>query len=362
MKILIVSSKFSYGKGNYGGVNKMLLWLGNTLAEDPYYSITFCTIYDKERSERISPIAKSVELNVQYHQSFVKRNLHFFTCAATRIKKVLKNGNYDYVVSFDGMAFYPLLYYRKRFKYTFVVSERADPNYDHSFFSSLKRKLYKNVGVLVCQTDGAKNCFSDKIQLKTIVIPNPVSIPETKWNRAYTRHSIACVGRLHVWQKRQDTLIKAFKSFSKTYPDYILNLYGSGPDEKKLKLMVKVNGIEDKVIFHGETNNVQEKLLNDEIFTLTSDFEGIPNALLEAMALGMPVISTKCSPGGAELLINDHKNGLLVDCNDVYSLSKALCEMVADKEKAELYGVAARESVRRFSPDIIIKKWKEVFR
>lgn len=361
MKLLIVSSKFSYGRGNYGGVNKMLLWLGNTLAMDPNYNVTFCTIYDKERSERICPEAKSIELSVQYHKSFARRNIYFFTYAFRRIKHLLKRGNYDYVVSFDGMAFYPLLYYMNRFKYTFVVSERADPNYDHSFFSSLKRKLYRYVGVLVCQTEGAKRCFSDRIQSKSIVIPNPISIPTNKWKRG-TIHSIACVGRLHIWQKRQDVLIRAFESFNKTYPEYVLNLYGSGPDEGELRSLAKENGLEEKVIFHGEIKNVQEKLLNNEIFALTSDFEGIPNALLEAMALGMPVISTKCSPGGAELLIKDHENGLLVNCDDVTSLSSALCEMASNIEMAEKYGASARESVKSFSPETIIKQWKEIFR
>lgn len=356
----MVSSGLTYRAINYGGVNKMFLWLGNCLSHNGY-EVTFCCIHDRKRSDKIDANVKSIELAVPTYSSFVKNHILFFYHATSALNKVLKNEKYDYVLNFDGMAFYILLYLKIYHPFRFIVSERADPNYNHSKLARLKRFLYRYVDILVCQTEGAKKCFPKVIQSKSIVIPNPIYIPNEKWQREKVNPSIANVGRLHIWQKRQDVLIKAFSFIHKSYPKYELNLYGSGPDEEKLRQLAKEYGIEKVVFFHGEIKNVQEQLLFNEIFVLTSDFEGIPNALLEAMALGMPVISTKCSPGGAELLINDHENGLLVDCDDVHSLYRAFCEMVTKKEMADMFGVAARESVRRFSPEIIIRQWIDVF-
>ena len=355
----MVNNGFTYRTINYGGVNKMFLWLGNALANEGY-KITFCCIHDTEKSDRISANANSIELAVPAYTSYFRKHLSFLYHATKELNKVIKNGKYDYVMNFDGMAFYVLLFLRLFHSFKFVVSERADPNYNQSGLASIKRKLYRYVDILVCQTEGAKGYFSMKIQRKSTVIPNPVDIPREEWNISATKKEIAHVARLHIWQKRQDVLLHAFADFINKHPDYKLNIYGGGPDEEKLQSLAKELNILHNVIFHGNTKDVKEKLLRNEMFVLSSDFEGMPNALMEAMALGMPVVSTKCSPGGAEALISNGENGLLVECGDSQGLCKALCDMVENNEQKLNMAKQARLSMKDYEPKQIISLWEQI--
>ena len=135
-----------------------------------------------------------------------------------------------------------------------------------------------------------------------------------------------------------------------------LHLYGDGDDETKLKEMAIG---QERIVFEGVTNNVVEAIQNARIFVLSSDFEGIPNALIEAMSLGVPCVSTKCSPGGAELLIEDGKSGLLTPLGDVKALASAMKRFVDNQEEAEQMGQNATSIVEKFSEDKIFNLWNK---
>ena len=360
-KILIVYTRFNYGEVTYGGLSKMLLWLGNNVATNGH-DVTFCTVYDKTPTSRILCPAKSITLGVKYYTNFLMRNSTIFIQVMYLLAREMRKGRYDYVISFGDITFHNCLFLRKFFKYKFIVSERADPNFDHSSFGRLKRKNYKFVDTLVCQTEGAKKFFSRDIQKISCVIPNPIDIPNIKWDRRNTKKEIACVGRIHFWQKRQDVLVDAFEQFHKVHSDYRLNIYGGGEDINRLKDLIIENCLNEFIVVHGSVNNVREKLLENEVFVLTSAFEGIPNALLEAMSLGMPVVSTKCSPGGAEFLITHGVNGLLAECNNPDDISSKLCQIIENPQEADAMAASARISLERFSSSNIIKLWKKIFK
>lgn len=339
----------------------MITWLGNSLASEGL-DITFCSCYGSERADSFSPVAKSVALNIPNHSNFIIRNYRFFKCCYQKLKDIFEEKKYDYVVSFGETSYFVLLALRKKYGYKIVVSERLDPNISNGFFDTMRRKCYRYTDLLVCQSEGAKNCFNERIQKKTVVITNPISLPKERWQRELVGKTIATSGRLTIGQKRQDVLIKAFAMFHVSYPDYILNIYGDGPDKQKLESLSEENDIKDYIKFMGSVKDVQKRLLSDEVFVLTSDYEGVPNALLEAMALGMPVISTKCSPGGAEMLIDNENNGLLVECGDAEGLSKAMEKMVNNKEAADVMAVNARLSVMKYDPQSIIKQWLHIMK
>lgn len=157
-------------------------------------------------------------------------------------------------------------------------------------------------------------------------------------------------------QKRQDLLIEAFKKLSNEYPEYILEFYGSGEDERAIQELI---GQRKNIKLCGMTRNVAEAIQNAAMFVLTSDYEGIPNALLEAMSIGVPCISTDCSPGGAAMLIENGINGLLVNQGDVVGLYNAMKYYAKNPHIAETMGAKGTEVCDRFSEEIISELWRE---
>lgn len=167
---------------------------------------------------------------------------------------------------------------------------------------------------------------------------------------------IVCVARLDIKQKRQDLLINAFNIISNKYPEYKLKLYGDGfaYDEKKLKEKASDNS---NIIFMGATTDVSSAIQNAAFFVLSSDYEGIPKALLEAMSIGVPCISTDCSPGGAAMLIQNKKNGLLVPRNNANALADAMEYIICHPVEAELMGKNGMYVCDAFSEKKISEKW-----
>ena len=360
-KILIVEGRLSSGSNTYAGKQKMVQWLGNIMSIRNH-DITFCTVYDNYKSEKMYECTTCIPLRMHYYRSFAIRNIVFFCVFPFKIFKILKHKQYNYIISFGDTSYFILVWMCKIFHYKLIVSERNDPYHYSSILDKWKRGLYKYSWRIVFQTDGAKNYFKTDVQNKSIVIPNPVIIPATKWEITNSNKEIACVGRIHFWQKRQDLICYAFANVCYSFPDWKLNFYGSGPDSDKLKQLIIKLGIENKVTLHGAVKDINEKLLKNRIFVLPSDFEGIPNALLEAMALGMPVIATDCSPGGARLLINNGQNGLLVPINDKLALSEALKELMSCSEnRLKFLGDNARVSVSYFNEDSIADQWDSIF-
>lgn len=359
-RILIAESRLSSGKYTYAGKEKMVQWLGNGLAE-LNHEVTFCTSYDSLKSPKMSEKVSFIPLKMHYYSSFLKRNFTFFTIYPFKIAKILHRNRFDYVVSFGDTSYFILLLLKRFFAYKLIVSERGDPYYNISILDKIRRSLYRKADYLVFQTKGAQSFFGSKVINKSVVIPNPISIPSEKWTLSGAMNSIASVGRIDFLQKRQDLLCKAFAEVLKKHPLWKLNIYGSGKDMEELKSLIKNLGIEDEVVLHGAVNNINEALLTNKVFVLSSDFEGIPNSLLEAMALGMPVISTDCSPGGAAMLIQTNTNGILVDRGDIKGLSSSICKLIDQPDIAVEMGRKARACMSQYSEAKIINEWNRIF-
>ena len=355
-KILLVYHALSSGEFSYAGMEKMLVWLGNSLA-DYDYDVTFCTLFDKERCSRYTNKAKSIELGLEYHNSFIRRNLITFVIGSSKLNSVLKN-KYDVVVNFGDTVFFLALMFKPIYHYKLITSERGDPNNNADFLEKLRRKLIKFSDRVVFQTVGACHFFPDTVRSKSSIIANPIVIPQEFWCQNNAKKRIAFIGRIDFWQKRLDVLLDAFCIVHRKYPDYMLDVCGSGEGFERLKALVCKLNLVDSVVLHGAVQNVKQIMMQDEIFVLTSDFEGIPNALLEAMAIGMPVVSTDCSPGGAALLIENGINGILVPCADICGIADGICQIIENREFAKKIGAYARESMSRFTPEKIIGEWQ----
>ena len=165
------------------------------------------------------------------------------------------------------------------------------------------------------------------------------------------------VGRLHP-QKNQAMLIRAFAEFLKDHPGYTLSLYGEGELEAELKELAAGLGVEKSVIFHGNIENIHPEIADAEMFILPSDYEGLSNALLEAMMMGIPCISTACE--GSTDVIRTGENGLLVPVGDETALLDAMCRLADDKALRERIGKEGRKTGEGFRKEAVVEKWIEV--
>jgi len=215
------------------------------------------------------------------------------------------------------------------------VSERNNPWVmpDVKITRLLRKVAYPFAKGIVFQTEMAKSFFSPYIQKKGIVLQNPVDasrIPEPYTGER--KKVFAAVGRLEP-QKNFTMLIKAFSKFYKEEKDYKLVIYGEGRERRSIENLIRELHLENTVLLPGRNKDVLNCIRDCAAFILSSDYEGMPNALIEAMCMGMPVISTDCPSGGPRELINNGENGLLVQVNDVEDMVKAMKKIIINNEE-----------------------------
>ena len=218
-----------------------------------------------------------------------------------------------------------------------VVSERNDPwRMPYKKSTRLLRKLlYPFADGLIFQTKEASMFFSSRLREKGAVLKNPFDssiINEIDNNNIDNNKDniIIGAGRLEK-QKNFALLIEAFELFSREYPDFKLHIYGNGSLKRDLENLAKEKNIGDKVILPGSVKNLSKRIANARVFVLSSDYEGVPNVLIEAMAIGTPCIATNCSPGGAASLISNGENGFLIACGDKIAMYNKM-KLIVDNE------------------------------
>lgn len=237
-----------------------------------------------------------------------------------------------------------------------IVSERNDPN--KCGYPQIRNVLYRLADGFVFQTKEAAECFADNIVKKCQVIPNPVkdNLPEPFVGER--KKEIVAVGRLEL-QKNHRLLLQAFADFHRNHTDYKLVLFGKGELQEELQKLAEQENIQDAVLFAGFAKDVAERIRDAAAYVLSSDYEGISNSLMEAMAIGMPVISTDCPIGGSALLIQNEVNGILVPIGDRAALAAMMARMVDNKEEAAKMAKQASKVREQYSAEKICDKWVE---
>ncbi len=350
--LLFVTSSLSYG-----GAAKVLCFVATSLGEMGYdVHIANIMSTDTKVEQKLPDY-----ITVHAASSDMRRGVRRLNQLA-KVTKIAKNIGADVII---GFTYYPNLIASivgKKLQIKSIISERGDPytTIGNDVASKLLLSVINSASGAVFQTDGAMQFYGRKLRERGRVIPNPIFLPAEgvpERNTLKIKKTVVSVGRLHNAQKRCDVMIKAFSLFSETHPEYVLRLIGDGPDERAIRDLCRDLKIEDKVCFEGKSKQPMKDIVNDGMFLITSDYEGISNALLEAMAVGLPCVSTDHSPGGGRFLITNRKNGLLAPTGNIEKLAEAMCLFAEDKSFAESCGRKAKEVTTRFAPEKIIEEW-----
>jgi glycosyltransferase involved in cell wall biosynthesis len=341
---------------NYGGAPKIMAFLANKLALDEF-EVFLLTYENSNAFQKLSSEVKHIYFSPSSRSIFAIRRVQ----QILKVRNVIRQIKPDVIISF---LIYPniiSIIASKGLKSKIIISERGDPNELHGWFPKLRDFIYNFADGYVFQTAAAKNYFNQHIQKNAVVIPNPAyisKIPE-KW-RGIRENSIVHVGRFELLQKRQDLLIHAFKKIANKYPDLKLIFFGDGDDEQQIKKCAVEAGLSDRIIFAGCVENIPEVIKKAKIFVLPSDHEGFPNALIEAMSIGLPCIATNSPPGAVAELIRNMENGILVNTNDVEALANAMELVLSNPDFAEHISENALKINTELDPELIISLWKNL--
>lgn len=349
----------TYGM-KFGGAEKVIATVANSLVSRG----NTCNIITLINDECVYDLHKDIKVIPMLNKGGKPVGLDKFT-AYRSLRAKVKALNPDVVIimpeEISAKAVPSLL----GIKAKIVVSERNNPWImpNNKLNRALRKVFYPFVDGIIFQTQMASEFFSGILRKKGTIILNPLDtsrIPSKEPVQVRNK-TVVSVGRLAP-QKNHKLLIDSFRDFYRFYDDYKLLIYGDGPLKNELMEHARANLYPDSYEFCGATNNVLEEIYDAGMFVMTSDYEGLPNALMEAMACGIPCISTDCPSGGPKSLIENRVNGILCKVGDRPSLVKAMCSIADEPDNAKQLGYRAMEIKTIADPEIITQEWEDYLR
>lgn len=274
------------------------------------------------------------------------------------MRKVFKENRNSIIISFGpGTSFFTVVA-DLFLHHHLIMSERSDPAAcGHPF---LRNCVYAQAKNIVFQTKEAKGCFPSYIQKKGVVIANPISGNIPNVSMAQREKTIVAVGRLEK-EKNYPMLLHAFAMFHESHPEYTLHIYGEGSLKQELQIIAKELQISQCVVWEGFCKDVLYRIKDAGMYVLSSDYEGVSNALLEAMAMRLPVIATDCPIGGSAFCIQNDRNGLLVPVGNEKCMASAMTELADNRQKAEMLAEEAAKAREMFSEQKVAAMWRQLF-
>ena len=328
------------------------------------HSVTMVTDYSSSNDFVLDAGIQRVIFDGEFTGSNREGRLQRTISRILKLRKLCRQEQADVLISFMEDINSRALLATRGLKTKNLISVRVDPK--QLLKSRTKRAqfklLYPMADGCVFQTETAKQAMPANLHKKSRVIFNPVSdVFYSTHGRPGSQKRVVTCGRL-TKQKRFDVLIDAFSKVCDEFPDYRLEIYGIGRDEEKLQKQIDALGRNGRITLMGRCNDVPNAIKDAGLFVLSSDYEGLPNALMEAMALSLPVISTDCGGGGARALIDDGIDGMIVPCGDVDALADAIRKNLADPEGAKRRGQAAGEKAKGYTSKQIVAQWETYLR
>lgn len=330
MKILCLACLTKTKSGNsFGGAEKSIIQLANWIADNrDDADVYLASVEGKELAFKLSEKVKFY--GAEQYKGKLETHFHMMLNTWNIIRKIKP----DVIV---GFWIHPLFYalpMKMISNLSIIYSARNDPATGYGKLARIMRCFVVRIcDGCVFQTHDAMKYFSESIQRKSKVIFNPTYIKYDDYPRPDSRRDVIVnVGRLSK-QKNQALLIKAFAEVHKVYKAIKLEIYGEGELRDELQLLIDKLGLSEYVFLKGTTPNVIGKVYGAKLFVLSSDYEGMPNALIEAMCVGTPIISTDCPCGGPRELVGLANAGKLTKVGDLSEIVAAIMDSLAGNNK-----------------------------
>lgn len=336
-----------------GGAERVMINLAKYFSDTGYETILVTSFIDTWEYKIEGNVKRLTLEENEIKQGKIKRNFS----RIIKLRDILKKEKPDIAVSFMAEPNFRLLVASLGLNVKTIVSVRNDPNKEYA------GKIGKFVGKwilpiadgCVFQTKEAQEWFPERLQRKSTIIFNAVKEAFFHIERRPVDGEIITCGRLEA-QKNHKLLIDAFAEVVKEYPYAKLKIYGEGSLREVLQEQINKLGLQEKAFLMGATNDVAKALQTADLFVLSSDYEGMPNALMEAMAAGVPCISTDCPCGGPRSLIENKINGYIISLNDKNELKNSIIDYMKQKKKEDISN-KTKKLATRFLPKKVHEEW-----
>ena len=320
-KIAVVSNGLSGG-----GAERVASILANYL-DNNGYKVIFISAYSPKKEYKLNE-------NVEYKFVEIKSKNPMLRLIerSLNLKRIVNDFGVEVVFSFIINELIPLVLSKVKV----IPSLRIDPKSTDGDFvkRNIRKFVFRHADRIVFQTKQARDYFDKRIASKGLIIGNPIKADLPKWNSDGHSNYFMSACRISR-QKNIPMMINAFKAFHEIHPEYVLHIYGDSDPvgfNKTIEQYAKEQGTEEYIVFKGHSTEIHKIMQNAQGFLLTSNYEGLSNSMLEAMAIGLPAICTDCPPGGAREYIENEKNGLLIPVGGEKELVDAMCKLVESSE------------------------------
>lgn len=343
-----------------GGAERAVTGLANFWSQK--HDVTIITLVE---SKPFYPLENSV--NLYYCFKGVKGTTNIYSSILDGFKRIkslialVKQADSDVVLSFMLTSNIYAIWAAKWLSIPCVISERSNHNIHRipKILEIIRNFSYKYANTLVVQTNGNRSYYDSILKkVSKKIIPNAVAL-DLKYYRDLDKNKEKIILNVGSFKngKAQDILIKAFAKIKPN--NWRIVFLGDGPNLEKYEMLATELGVADKISFKGALKDVASFYNIASLFVFTSEHEGFPNALLEALYFGIPSISTNCAHGPADM-ITDGENGFLVPVGNVNALAQKMELLMNSLDLQEKFRENALKSTQKFEMEPIAAQWMEL--
>ena len=342
-----------------GGAERVIANLAQYLDEKGYH-VVLVTTHKVEIEYEVPETVKRILSEPDACELQGGRIRNFLT-RFRKLRRIWKEEKPDVIVSFIGKNNIMAILTSLGMGIPVAVSVRGEPGeeYYNGLLRFLARNLFRLADGVILQTKRCMEFFPKGVRKKAIILKNPVNpVFFREPYRSEREKTIVAVGRVDE-NKNHEMLIRAFAGIADEFPEYRLIIYGDGDKRSDLLKLTKELKLEDRVSLPGNIDNVADAIYKTRVFVLSSNTEGMPNTLIEAMILGLTVVSTDCPCGGPAELIVHGVNGLLSPVKDINTMKENLQYILNNLHRADEMAHEASKTSDIYDVNKVYLEWEK---